>query len=265
MDMFARYRRMSGYNVLFPLGLDKNGLPIEMAAEKKFGIKLNNTPREQFIGMCRKVLEEAGAVSVNSFQRLGISFNSWKLGSGVGEIYETDSSDYRALTQGTFIDLWNKGLIYEDERLNNYCPGCKTTLADSELERKEVSTFLNFVKFRIKETQEEVTIATTRPELLWTASMVIFNPGDKRFNHLNGKTAIVPIVRREVPIVEDEEANPEFGSGIVFMSSSAGDQDAIRFLRKRNIRPEMAVGPDGLMLAIAGPLEGLPTKKARVR
>ncbi len=263
MDMFARFRRMAGYNVLFPLGLDKNGLPIEMAAEKKFNVKLKDMEREKFIELCRKVLEEAGAVSISSFQRLGISFNSWDIGTGLGEIYETDSSDYRTLTQSTFIDLWNKGLIYEDERLNNYCPGCKTTLADSELERKEVRTFLNFVRFRVKETGEDIIIATTRPELLCTAALVIYNPSDKRFKHLNGKTAVVPVFGIEVAITEDEEANPEFGSGLVFMSASAGDQDAIRFLRKRNIKPIMAVGPDGIMTGIAGPIKGLHTKKAR--
>ncbi len=263
MDMFARYKRMKGFNVLFPLGLDKNGLPIEMAAEKKFGIKFNRVPREEFIGRCKQVLDEAGMKSINSFLRLGIGFNSWKLGTGIGEVYETDSPDYRALTQETFIDLWNRKLIYEDERLNNYCPGCKTTIADSEVERVETDSSLNFVRFRVKETGKDVTIATTRPELLCTAALVIYNPGDKRFAHLKGKTAIAPIFNVEVPIAEDEEADPGFGSGLVFMSASAGDQDAVRFLRKRNIRPVQSVGQDGLMLGIAGPLKGMPTKKAR--
>ncbi len=263
MDMFARYRRMKGFNVLFPLGLDKNGLPIEMAAEKKFGIKFNKMPREDFLGKCKQVLDEAGMKSLNSFLRLGIGFNSWKLGTGIGEVYETDSPDYRALTQETFIDLWNRKLIYEDERLNNYCPGCKTTIADSEVERVETGSSLNFVRFRVKETGKDVTIATTRPELLCTAALVIYNPSDKRFSNLKGKTAIVPIFNREVPIVDDEEADPEFGSGLVFMSASAGDQDAVRFLRKRNIKPVQSVGQDGLMLEIAGTLKGMPTKKAR--
>ena len=263
MDMIARYKRMTGHNVLFPLGLDKNGLPIEIAAEKKFGVKLKDTPREKFLEMCKQVLEEAGAASINSFQRLGIGFNSWEIGNKPGQIYETDSPRYRQLTQETFIDLWNKGLIFEDERLNNYCPGCKTTLADSELERKESPTMLNFVKFKVKETGEQVLIATTRPELLCTAAVVIFNPSDERYKQLKGKHAIVPIFGKEIPIIEDEEAEPEFGTGLVFMSASAGDQDAIRFLRKRNIRPEMAVGYDGLMIEIAGPLKGLTTKKAR--
>ncbi len=263
MDMFARYKRMKGFNVLFPLGLDNNGLPIEVAAEKKFDIKFHQLPREEFLKKCRQVLEESGTASIDSFMKLGIGFNTWKRGVGIGEVYETDSSDYRALTQETFIDLWNKGLIYEDERLNNYCPSCKTTLADAEIERKETTAFLNFVRLKIKETGKETVIATTRPELLCNAVLVIYNPKDDRYSHLKGKTAIIPVFNREVPIVEDEEADPDFGTGLVFMSASGGDQDAVRFLRKRNIKPIQAVGPDGLMLEIAGPVKGLPTKKAR--
>ncbi len=263
MDMFARYRRMKGFNVLFPLGLDNNGLPIEMAAEKKFAIKFHQLPREEFLKKCRQVLEESGTASIDSFLKLGIGFNSWKRGTGIGEVYETDSEDYRRLTQETFIDLWNKGLIYEDERLNNYCPGCKTTLADAEVERKETPALLNFVKFKVKETGKFAIIATTRPELLCTAALAIYNPNDERYKELNGKTLIVPIFNTEIKVLEDEEADPQFGSGLVFMSASAGDQDAIRFLRKRNIKPVQAVGQDGLMLDIAGPLEGMWTKKAR--
>ena len=123
MDFFARYRRMKGYNVLFPLGLDRNGLPIEMAAEKRFKIKFNEVPREKFLEMCKQVLNESGLRSIDSFLRLGIGFNSWKTGNKIGEIYETDSDDYRMLTQETFIDLWNKKLVYEDDRINNWCPG----------------------------------------------------------------------------------------------------------------------------------------------
>jgi len=263
MDMFARFRRMTGWNVLFPLGLDRNGLPIEMAAEKKFNLKLTNLERKKALDLCESILEGSSEASTETFLRSGISFNSWKMGNGVGEGYYTDSSDYRALTQATFIDLWNQGLIYEDKRLNNFCPGCQTTLADAEIERKETETNLSYVKFKVKETGKDVVIATTRPELLCTSALLIFNPGDKRYKHLKGKTAVTPIFKREVPIQEDREADPEFGSGLVFMSASAGDQDSVRFLRKRNIKPIQSVGKDGRMLEIAGPLKGLSTKEAR--
>src|SRR3989338_1597808 len=95
MDMFARFHRMCGKNVLFPLGLDRNGLPIEVAAEKKFGISFISTPRETFIDHCKKLLEESSASSIDSFLKLGISFNSWHEGSGIGDVYYTDSPEYR--------------------------------------------------------------------------------------------------------------------------------------------------------------------------
>ena len=111
MDMFARFKRMTGYEVLFPLGLDRNGLPIEVAAEKKFNIKLTETPREKFVEYCEKVLAESSDITTDSFMKLGISFNSFVKGEKAGDVYHTDSKEYRTLTQNTFIDLWNKGLI----------------------------------------------------------------------------------------------------------------------------------------------------------
>ncbi|UCD02688.1 MAG: class I tRNA ligase family protein, partial [Candidatus Aenigmatarchaeota archaeon] len=94
MDMFARFRRMTGHNVLFPLGLDRNGLPIELSAENRFGKKLTEVPRKHAIVLCQKILEESSLASVESFNGLGIGFNSWKKGTGLGDLYETDSPDY---------------------------------------------------------------------------------------------------------------------------------------------------------------------------
>ncbi len=262
MDMFARFRRMSGYNVLFPLGLDKNGLPIEIAAEKKFNVRLRNVEREKFIEMCRQVLEEAGRVSINSFARLGIGFNSWKVGTSLGEIYETDSADYRALTQATFIDLWNRKLIYEDERINNYCPGCQTTLADAEVEYAELNTFFNSIVFIVKETGEKIMIGTTRPELIATCGMVIFHPDDERHRHLEGKTAVTPIYGREAPIKAHPSASMEKGTGLVMMCSM-GDTADIRFFREMELHPVIAIGSNGKMNSNSGFLEGMKVTEAR--
>src|SRR3989344_365460 len=263
MDMFARYKRMTGYEVLFPLGLDRNGLPIEMAAEKNYNIKGHQIEREKFVEMCKSILESSSLESTETFLRCGISFNSWIPGEEIGSVYFTDSDEYRKLTQGTFIDMWKKGLIYEDSRINNWCPGCRTTLADSEVLRENVETDLNHVKFKIKNTNEYIIIATTRPELLCTAALIIYNPKDDRYKYLKGKTAITPIFNIEVKIIEHPSADPNFGTGLVFMSKSAGDQDAVRFLREMNIEPRMAVGIDGRMNENAGILKGLKTKEAR--
>ncbi len=262
MDMFARFRRMTGHNVLFPLGLDRNGLPIEMAVEKRFKVRLCDTPREEFITLCHQVLEESSAETQDSFLRLGIGFNSWTFGEDVGEVYKTDSPDYRALTQNTFIDLWDKGLIYEADRINNFCPGCQTTIADSEIEYKEISTYFNDIVFKVKETGESIVIGTTRPELVCTCGMVIFNPSDERYRHLDGMTAVTPVFEREVPLKAHPMADMEKGTGLVMMCS-AGDTSDIRFFIEMELDPVIAINADGTMNAHAGFLEGLKVREAR--
>ncbi len=262
MDMFARFRRMTGHNVLFPLGLDRNGLPIEMAAEKKFDVKLTGLTRRKAINLCKKILGQASTASVESFSRLGISFNSWKRGTGIGDLYETDSPDYRALTQETFIDMWNKGLIYEDERVNNFCPGCQTTIADAEIDYENRKGTYYHIRFKVKETGEDIIIATTRPELVCTIGMVIYNPEDDRYKHLKGKTAIAPVFEKEVKIMPHPSAEMGRGTGIM-MVCSFGDLADIRFFREMKLDPVIAINKDGTMNENAGYLKGLTIEEAR--
>lgn len=264
MDFFARYKRMTGHRVIFPLGLDRNGLPIEVAAEKKFKIKFNQVPREEFIAHCREVLEQSSAESTDSFARLGVSFNAYGDERIVGGKYLTDSPEYRALTQATFIDLYEKGLIYEAKRIVNYCPGCRTTVADSEIEYVDKPTAFNDLAFKIRETGESITVSTTRPELVCTCAMVIYNPEDDRYKHLEGKTAITPLFNKEVPIRAHPFAKMEKGSGLVMMCS-AGDLTDIWFFREMNLSPVIAIDPDGTMNDHAGFLSGLHVKKARAK
>ncbi len=264
MDMFARYKRMKGFNVLFPLGLDRNGLPIEMAAEKKFGIKLTETPREEFIEYCRKILAESSKISSDEFMRLGISFNSFEQGDDAGDKYHTDSESYRTLTQSVFAELWKKGLIYEDTRINNWCPGCQTTIADCEIDYKDIKTFFNDIVFKVKETGEELVIGTTRPELVASCGMVIFNPDDERYKHLDGKTAISPIYEKEIPIKAHPFADKDKGTGLVMMCS-AGDTTDIRFFREMGIEPVISIDKDGTMNENAGFLKGVPVAEARLK
>ncbi len=262
MDFFARFKRMTGFNVLFPLGLDRNGLPIEMAAEKKFGVSLKDVTREEFIGLCQKILEDSSLASIDSFLRLGISFNSWKSGSGIGDMYFTDSEEYRALTQATFIEMWKRGLIYEDDRVNNFCPGCGTTIADAEIEYKDIPASFIDVIFTVKETGEKIIIGTTRPELICTCGMVVFNPEDGRYKKLEGKHAITPLYNKEVPIKSHPSADPEKGTGLVMMCSF-GDQSDIRLFREHGIKPVIAINESGEMNSNAGFLQDLKVEKAR--
>ena len=262
MDFFARYKRMKGFQVIFPLGLDRNGLPIEMAAEKKFNISPFREGRDKFIDACKKLLEETSTETADSFAKLGISFSSYKEGSHIGAVYKTDSPEYRAITQATFIELFKRGLIYEDSRINNWDSKLQTTISDSEIEYKEIPSTFNYVKWKVKETGQEIVIATTRPELICTCGMVIFNPKDERYKKLEGKTAISPIFGKEIKIKSNSLADPEKGTGIVMMCS-AGDLSDIQFFREQNLIPKIAIEKDGKMNSIAGDLQGLKVREAR--
>ena len=264
MDFFARYKRMKGFSVIFPLGLDRNGLPIEMGAEKKYNISAFKVGREKFIEYCEQLLKETSIESTDTFAKLGISFTSYKQSDEIGAVYLTDSPEYRALTQSTFIDLYKKGIVYEAARINNWDPRLRTTIADSEIEYKDIPSTFNDIKWKVKETGEEIIIATTRPELICTCGMVIYNPKDERYSHLQGKTAISPIFGKEVPIQEHPLAQIDKGSGLVMMCS-AGDLSDIQFFREMNLVPTIAIEMDGTMNAHSGLLKGLKVKEARAK
>ncbi len=262
MDFFARYKRMKNFQVLFPLGLDRNGLPIEMAAEKKFNISPFREGRDKFIDACKKLLEETSTETSDTFAKLGISFSSYREGNYIGAVYKTDSPEYRKITQATFIELFKKGLIYEDSRINNWDTKLQTTLADSEIEYKDIPSAFNYVKWRVKGTGEEIVIGTTRPELICACGMIIFNPKDERYKKLDGKIAISPLFEKEIMIKSNNLADPEKGTGIVMMCS-AGDLADIQFFREQNLIPKIAIEKDGTMNSTAEFLKGLKVKEAR--
>ncbi len=262
MDFIARFKRMTGHNVLFPLGLDRNGLPIEMAAQKKFGISVEHTPREKFIEACRKILEESSMESLDTFYRLGHSYNTWDIGTGLGEIYQTDSDDYRRMTQDTFIDLWNQGLIKKDKRVSNYCPVCQTTIADAEIDYRDLASEFVHVKWKVRETGKELVIATTRPELICSCSMVIYSPEDERYKGLEGRHAVLPLYGREVPIKAHPAAKIDKGTGLAMMCSF-GDYSDILFYRDMKLEPIISIGKDGRMNENAGFLRGMKVHEAR--
>ncbi|MEM2427727.1 MAG: valine--tRNA ligase [Candidatus Bathyarchaeia archaeon] len=255
IDMVARSLRMRGYEVLFPFGVDRNGLPVEVQVEKKYGVKAHEIERVKFEELCRMFLDEVEVQLINIAKRLGLSCD-------FENYYRTDSPEYRKLTQATFIELWHKGLIYEAEYPVNWCPSCRTSIADAEVEYEEVNALLVYMKFRVKGSDETILVASTRPELLCTCSAVIYNPGDSRYTHLEGKTAIVPINGREVPILSHPYAKPEFGSGLV-MVCSYGDKADIQLFRELGLKPIIAVNLDGKMNENAGKYAGLYVKEAR--
>jgi valyl-tRNA synthetase len=255
IDMIARYFRMKDYEVLFSFGIDRNGLPVEVQVEKELNLHAHEIPREEFIKLCSQFLDKVEVQILQIASRMGMSCD-------LANHYKTDSPEYRMATQASFIELWNKGLIYQDKRPTNWCPVCRTTIADAEIDYDEIETVLNYIKFKIKEKSETVMIATTRPELLCTCEAVLFNPEDSRYQHLNGKKVIVPIFEKEVPIMTHGYAKPEFGTGLM-MACSYGDYSDLRLFRELNLKGTIAIDQVGKMNEIAGLYKGLGVKEAR--
>jgi valyl-tRNA synthetase len=255
IDMIARTARMLGFEVFFPIGIDRNGVPVERYTEQKFKIRMQETPREKFIQLAATALDDLEAEMIQIMKTMGMS-------GDFGNYYRTDGKDYRTLTQTTFIELWNKGLIYEATRPNNYCIDCGTTIADADIIYDELPTWLVHVKFKLKGTDRTITIATTRPEFLGSCQAVLFNPKDARYAGLEGMKTIIPLFNREVPIIANPAANPEFGSGIV-MVCSYGDYEDVRLFRELGLKEIMLIDEGGRMTANAGKYAGLTIEEAR--
>lgn len=257
IDMIARTGRMSGNPVLFPIGIDRNGLPVEIYTETLYNVKMREIPREKFIELCRTALDDLESKMIETMKRIGLS-------GDYAAKYRTDQDDYRKLTQSTFIGLWKKGLIYEASRPNNYCSECRTTIADAEVQYEELPTRLAYVKFQVKETGEPLVIATTRPELICSCQLVIVNPADERYTALHGKHATLPIYNRDVEIKAHPSALPEFGTGAV-MVCSYGDYTDVLLFRELGLVEILATGEDGKLTKAAGPYDGLSVPEARTK
>ncbi len=255
IDFAARYKRLRGFNVMFPLCFDVNGMPIEVNVEKKYDIKMRDTPRQEFVKLCEDFANANIGEMKRQFKILGESMDP-------SVYYQTDAKYYRRLTQVSFLRLFKKGLIYQGEFPVNWCPRCSTALAESEVEYGNRTTKLNYVKFKVKETGQELIIATTRPELLCTCQLVAVNPDDERASELRGKTAVTPIYEREVMIVEDDKVEPEFGTGIV-MICTIGDKEDLNWVYEYGLDLEKGIDKDGNMTERAGPYQGMPLSEAR--
>ncbi len=257
IDEIARYRRMQGWEVNFPLGIDRNGLPVEVRVEKELGISMHETPREEFLALCKERLDEVETITVEGFKRLGIQFNTYEDEGS----YRTDSPRYRAVTQASFIEIWNKGLVYSDYRPNNWCFDCGTTIADAEVEYKERPTVLSYLHFEVEDL-EPIEIATSRPELLCACGALFVHPNDERYTAYKGKTARVPLFGLEVPIIESPTAQMDFGSGAL-MVCSYGDQADVMAFRDFALKPIAAISTDGTMTEAAGQYAGMKIAEAR--
>ena len=257
IDMIARTARMMGYNVMFPIGIDRNGLPVEIYTEKKYKVRMRQMDREKFLDLCRVALDDLEAEMIQIMKNMGLSGN-------FEEYYRTDSDEFRALTQSTFIELWKRELVYLANRPNNYCPDCGTTIADAEIIYEDIPTKLIYMNFKVRETNENIIIASTRPELLFACQSIIVNPEDERYLGLQGKHAILPLFDREVEILPHHSAKPEFGSGAV-MVCSYGDHNDVQIFRELGLKEIVALNSNGMTTSAAGPYINLRVKQARIR
>ena len=255
IDMIARISRMLGHNVLFPIGIDRNGLPVEIYTEKKYKISMRHTEREKFLELCKSALDDLEIEMIEIMKNMGLS-------SDFTKYYRTDSDEYRALTQSTFIELWNDDLVYESNRPNNYCILCSSTIADAEVAHEEIPSRLVHIKFRLKEKSSDLVIATTRPELLCSCQVVIVNPDDERYTDIHGMHVVVPLFDREVEIKAHPMAKPEFGSGVV-MICSYGDHTDVQLFREIGLQEIVAVNENGMMTDNAKQYASMKVKKAR--
>lgn len=257
IDMIARFARMSGKNVLFPIGIDRNGLPVEIYTEKKYKIRMRKMERERFLDLCKVALDDLETEMIRIMKDMGLSCN-------FDQYYRTDSDEFRSLTQNTFIDLWKRRLVYLATRPNNFCADCGTTIADAEIVYEDLPAKLAYMWFKVSETTEKIVIASTRPELLFACQCVIVNPQDERYVKFHGKHVEIPIFRREVKVLPHHSAKQEFGSGAV-MVCSYGDQNDVQVFRELGLSEIVAINPNGITTAAAGPYSNLTLKEARAK
>ena len=255
IDVIARHKRMSGYDVYFPMGFDNNGLPSGRFVQKKYNLNPDNSTREE---LTQKVLDEMKIIQPiyqDLFYSLGFSCD-------LKNYYTTISKRSQKLSQQSFIELLNKGEISRRKSATLFCPECRTAIASSEIETKEIESKMNYIYFGIGGSDEKLEVATTRPELLPACVCVFVNPEDKKHNHLIGKTAISPIFGKEVPILSNEEALMDKGTGVV-MCCTFGDEKDMEWQKAYNLPVLEAIGQNGRMTSLAGEFEGLKIREAR--
>lgn len=253
-DFIARYKRMKGFNVLQPFGTDDNGLPTQTLIQKKKKVRAQDLGRKEFVKLCLETLEnELRPEYLQDWKRLGISCD-------FNVSYTTINAHSTAISQKSFLELYEMGRAYRKEAPAIWCPKCRTAIAQVELEDKNVDSTFNDIIF--KSEGKDLVVATTRPELLPACVAVFFHPEDVRYKELEGKMALVPLFNFEVPILPDERANPEKGTGLV-MCCTFGDQTDIEWQKAHNLPIKTAISKSGKMTSLAGEYEGLKVKEAR--
>ena len=254
-EMIARYKRLCGYNVFYPFGFDDNGLPSERLVEREQGKKAHEIGREAFSKLCYETTDKYEEEFKNLFYRLGLS-------AQLENTYKTVSPSTIKISQRSFIELVNQNNCYRKNSPALWCNECLTSIAQAELETKIIKTTFNYINFKTKEDNEKFTIATNRPELLPAIVCVFVNPNDEKHNHLIGKTAIIPVIDVEVPIMADDKVAIDKGTGLV-MCCTFGDQTDIEWWKKYNLPLKYIFTDDGRIIDSIPIYGGLKIKDAR--
>jgi valyl-tRNA synthetase len=261
-DVIARFHRMRGERVFYPMGFDDNGLPTERFVEKTIKRKATQMDRAEFIARCLELVQQTEDRFEALWRRLSLSVD-WQYR------YSTISPQAQRTSQWSFIQLYLTGRAYTQLAPTLWCPECQTAIAQAEVDDATLPTLFSTFAFRLQD-GGTLPIATTRPELLSACIAIFVHPDDKRYQHLIGTTAYLSGAafssreEIEVPILADELADPEKGSGAV-MCCTFGDSTDVHWWRTHQLPLLQAIGRDGRMTELSGPLAGLPILAARKR
>lgn len=247
-DIRARYKRMRGYNVLFPQGWDCHGLPTEVAVEKARGIRKSEVPPDVFRKMCEEWIEQYIGRMKEAIIRLGASID-WSTE------YRTMDPEFMRKIQLSFLLLYEKGSIYKGEHPINWCPRCETAIADAEVEHDTKHGRIFTIPFTTED--GEILIATTRPVYLPACVAVGVHPDDERYNHLIGGKAKVPLFNHEVPIIANDEVDPNFGTGAM-MICTYGDKADVVAVARFKLPVIRLIDGHGTLLDVVGKYSGMP-------
>ncbi len=257
-DIIIRYKRMQGYDCLWLPGMDHAGIATQSKVDKRLrdqGIKPREMSREDWLKQAWAWKDEYAETIHEQWAKMGISVDYSK------ERFTLDEGLNRAVNE-VFIRLYNKGLIYRGERIINWDPEQMTALSTEEVIYKEDKGAFYHIKYFIEGTDDYLDIATTRPETLFGDTAVAVNPKDKRYKHLIGKNVILPVVNKLIPIVGDEHADPEFGTGVVKITP-AHDPNDFEVGNRHNLERIVVMNPDATMNENAGKYKGLTREECR--
>ena len=257
-DILIRYHRLRGYNTLWIVGTDHAGIATQNKVEGQLaaeGLRKEDLGREAFEERVWKWRAEYGSTIIHQLKRLGCACD-----------YESErftmDEDYQKAVAKVFVSLYEKGDIYRDVYLVNWCVRCGSAISDLEVEHEDRAGKLYYVNYPIADSNEFLTVATTRPETILGDTAVAVNPKDPRYGRFVGHYAVVPLVGREVPIIADEHVDVDFGTGALKITPGH-DPDDWEIGLRHGLPSVSVIGLDGLMSAEAGEFEGMTALDAR--